>query len=116
MACRFDAGEKPNFLSETKNVREGNWKVTAITTWLCTVPLLAWPAQSSARLCSARKMYTIDLESSVLFVQVAPLPKDLQDRRVEITGPVDRKMVINAMNCGASVFMADFEDSNAPTW
>lgn len=50
------------------------------------------------------------------FVQVAPLPKDLQDRRVEITGPVDRKMVINAMNSGASVFMADFEDSNAPTW
>ena len=48
--------------------------------------------------------------------QVAPLPKDLQDRRVEITGPVDRKMVINAMNCGASVFMADFEDSNAPVW
>lgn len=49
-------------------------------------------------------------------VQVAPLPKDLQDRRVEITGPVDRKMVINAMNSGASVFMADFEDSNAPVW
>lgn len=71
--AKFDAGEKPDFLTETKNVREGSWKV-------------------------------------------APLPKDLQDRRVEITGPVDRKMVINAMNCGASVFMADFEDSNAPTW
>jgi len=48
--------------------------------------------------------------------QVAPAPADLQDRRVEITGPVDRKMVINALNCGARVFMADFEDANAPTW
>jgi malate synthase len=47
---------------------------------------------------------------------VAPLPADLQDRRVEITGPVDRKMIINALNSGASVFMADFEDSNSPTW
>jgi malate synthase len=48
--------------------------------------------------------------------QVAPLPPDLMDRRVEITGPVDRKMVINALNSGAKVFMADFEDSNSPTW
>jgi malate synthase len=47
---------------------------------------------------------------------VAPLPKDLLDRRVEITGPVDRKMIINALNSGANVFMADFEDANAPTW
>jgi malate synthase len=47
---------------------------------------------------------------------VAPLPRDLLDRRVEITGPVDRKMVINALNCGASVYMADFEDANTPTW
>src|SRR5579872_868879 len=47
---------------------------------------------------------------------VAPIPKDLQDRRVEITGPVERKMIINALNSGASVFMADFEDSNSPTW
>ena len=47
---------------------------------------------------------------------VAPLPADLLDRRVEITGPVDRKMIINALNSGANVFMADFEDSNAPTW
>jgi malate synthase len=47
---------------------------------------------------------------------VAPLPKDLLDRRVEITGPTDRKMVINALNSGASVFMADFEDANTPTW
>jgi len=46
----------------------------------------------------------------------APIPADLQDRRVEITGPVDRKMIINALNSGASVFMADFEDSNSPTW
>lgn len=48
--------------------------------------------------------------------KVGPVPEDLQDRRVEITGPVDRKMVINALNCGANVFMADFEDSLAPTW
>ena len=48
--------------------------------------------------------------------QVAPIPYELQDRRVEITGPVDRKMIINALNSGAKVFMADFEDSNAPTW
>jgi malate synthase len=47
---------------------------------------------------------------------VAPIPKDLLDRRVEITGPVDRKMIINALNCGANVFMADLEDSNSPTW
>ena len=47
---------------------------------------------------------------------VKPCPADLQDRRVEITGPVERKMVINALNCGASTFMADFEDSNTPTW
>ncbi len=47
---------------------------------------------------------------------VAPLPKDLLDRRVEITGPVDRKMIINALNSGANVFMADFEDSSTPTW
>ena len=48
--------------------------------------------------------------------RVAPIPKDFEDRRVEITGPVDRKMIINALNSGASVFMADFEDSNSPTW
>ena len=48
--------------------------------------------------------------------QVAPIPADLQDRRVEITGPVDRKMVINALNSGANVFMSDFEDSTSPTW
>jgi malate synthase len=47
---------------------------------------------------------------------IDPVPDDLQDRRVEITGPVDRKMIINALNSGAKVFMADFEDSNAPNW
>jgi malate synthase len=71
--ARFDAGERPRFLPETADVREGDW-------------------------------------------QVAPLPADLLDRRVEITGPVDRKMIINGLNSGARVFMADFEDSNAPTW
>jgi malate synthase len=48
--------------------------------------------------------------------RVAPIPPDLQDRRVEITGPVDRKMIVNALNSGANVFMADFEDANSPTW
>jgi len=48
--------------------------------------------------------------------KVAPIPADLQDRRVEITGPVDRKMIINALNSGAKVFMADFEDASSPTW
>jgi len=47
---------------------------------------------------------------------VAPAPADLRDRRVEITGPVDRKLMINALNSGARVFMADFEDANSPTW
>ena len=70
---RFDAGELPDFLPETRKIREGNWKV-------------------------------------------GPIPKDLLDRRVEITGPVDRKMIVNALNCGATHFMADFEDANSPTW
>jgi malate synthase len=48
--------------------------------------------------------------------RIAAQPRDLLDRRVEITGPTDRKMVINALNCGASTFMADFEDANCPTW
>jgi malate synthase len=48
--------------------------------------------------------------------RVAPAPRDLQDRRCEITGPVERKMMINALNSGARVFMADFEDANSPTW
>ena len=70
---RLDAGWRPDFLAETKSVRDGDWKI-------------------------------------------APLPKNLSDRRVEITGPVERKMIINALNSGAKVFMADFEDSNSPTW
>jgi len=70
---RFDAGELPDFLAETKAIRDGDWKI-------------------------------------------APVPADLQDRRVEITGPVDRKMIINALNSGAKVFMADFEDATSPTW
>lgn len=48
--------------------------------------------------------------------RVAPIPTDLQDRRVEITGPVDRKMIVNALNSGATHYMADFEDANSPTW
>jgi malate synthase len=71
--ARFDAGEKPDFLPETAEVRSGDWKVGSI-------------------------------------------PDDLKDRRVEITGPVDRKMIINALNSGARVFMADFEDATSPTW
>jgi malate synthase len=69
----WDAGGLPDFLPETKAIREGDWKV-------------------------------------------APIPADLLDRRVEITGPASRKMVINALNSGASVFMADFEDALSPTW
>ena len=70
---RLDAGEKPDFLAETRAIREAEWTVERI-------------------------------------------PGDLLDRRVEITGPVDRKMIINALNSGARVFMADFEDSSTPTW
>ncbi len=71
--AEIDSGKLPDFLSETKKIRESSWTV-------------------------------------------APIPHDLLDRKVEITGPVDRKMIINALNCGANVFMADFEDSNSPTW
>ncbi len=71
--ARIDAGEMPDFLAETSNIRESDWTV-------CEVP------------------------------------DDLTDRRVEITGPTDRKMVINALNSGAQVFMADCEDSMTPTW
>lgn len=71
--ARFDSGELPDFLEETKSLRQRDWQIRGI-------------------------------------------PKDLQDRRVEITGPVDRKMVINALNANAKVFMADFEDSLAPSW
>ena len=72
-AERLRDGELPDFLPQTKEIREGDW-------------------------------------------QIAPEPAELADRRVEITGPVDRKMVINALNSGAKMFMADFEDSNSPTW
>ncbi len=71
--ARIDAGELPDFLPETQDIREGSWKILGI-------------------------------------------PQDLQDRRVEITGPTDRKMVINAMNANVKVFMADFEDSMSPAW
>jgi malate synthase len=71
--ARISAGELPDFLPQTRNVREAEWRV-------------------------------------------APIPADLLNRRVEITGPVDRKMIINALNSGANVFMADFEDANSPTW
>jgi len=71
--ARYSAGELPDFLRETREVRQAEWKVS-------------------------------------------PIPADLIDRRVEITGPVDRKMIINALNSGAKVFMADFEDANSPTW
>jgi malate synthase len=71
--AQIDAGALPDFLEETRHIREGDWKV-------------------------------------------APVPADLSDRRVEITGPVDRKMVINALNSGAHTYMADFEDSHSPTW
>jgi malate synthase len=71
---RLLAGELPDFLEETRSVREDR----------------SW--------------------------RVAEAPPDLRDRRVEITGPTDRKMVINALNSGARVFMADFEDANSPTW
>src|SRR5687768_2374211 len=71
--AKIESGWLPDFLPQTRMIREGDWKVAAI-------------------------------------------PKDLWDRRVEITGPVDRKMVINALNSGASVFMADFEDATSPTW
>ncbi|MBB3006471.1 malate synthase A [Cupriavidus alkaliphilus] len=72
-AKRLDAGEVPDFLPETKSIREGDWKV-------------------------------------------APVPKALECRRVEITGPVEAKMVINAFNSGADSYMTDFEDSNTPNW
>jgi malate synthase len=58
---------------------------------------------------------TADLRADLSW-KGASIPTDMQDRRVEITGPTDRKMVINALNSGARIFMADFEDSNSPTW
>ena len=59
---------------------------------------------------------TLDFVTAPEDFTVAPVPDALADRRVEITGPTERKLVINALNCGASTFMADFEDANSPTW
>ena len=72
-----------------------------------------------AHALQAGKMYDFLPETASVRAsewRVAAIPADLEDRRAEITGPVDRKMVINALNCGANVFMADFEDSTSPTW
>ena len=80
--------------------------------------LLAMRAERQAQLDSG---WTPDFLTGTAEIRagnwtVAPIPADLHDRRVEITGPVERKMVINALNSGAKVFMADFEDSNTPNW
>jgi len=74
--------------------------------------------QRQARLDAGEKPQFLESTRAIRDAEwkVAAIPADLRDRRVEITGPPDRKMVINALNSGASVFMADFEDSNAPTW
>jgi malate synthase len=80
--------------------------------------LLAARAERQARLDAGEKPDFLPETASVRAADwtVAPLPRDLLDRRVEITGPVDAKMIINALNSGASVFMADFEDATTPTW
>src|ERR1039458_3823029 len=80
--------------------------------------LLAARAVRQASLDAGQKPYSLPATRAIRESEwiVAPLPADLLDRRVEITGPVDRKMIINALNSGAKVFMADFEDSSTPTW
>jgi malate synthase len=80
--------------------------------------LLDWRRQRQAEFdAGAKPAFLADTESiRRAGWRVAPIPEDLADRRVEITGPVERKMIINALNSGANAFMADFEDSNAPTW
>jgi len=80
--------------------------------------LLQQRKQRQARIDAGQLPHFLDasLPSREASWKVAPIPSDLLDRRVEITGPPDRKMIINALNSGASVFMADFEDSNSPTW
>lgn len=80
--------------------------------------LLAARAQRQARLDAGEKLDFLPATKAVREDNwsVKPVPADIQDRRVEITGPVERKMIINALNSGARVFMADFEDSNTPTW
>jgi hypothetical protein len=76
------------------------------------------PRAASARRSSTRALpdFRDDTRDPRGDWTVAPIPAALQDRRVEITGPTDPKMVINALNSGAKVFMADFEDSTSPTW
>src|SRR5215470_6152787 len=80
--------------------------------------LLSRRAERQVRIDSGEKPDFLPETASIRAANwtVAPLPQDLLDRRVEITGPVDRKMIINALNSGAKVFMADFEDSTTPTW
>ncbi len=80
--------------------------------------LLAARAERRARIRAGEMPYSLAATRTVREEAwtVAPLPRDLEDRRVEITGPVDRKMMINALNSGASGFMADFEDALSPTW
>lgn len=80
--------------------------------------LLAERQRRRARLADGEKLDFLPDTRSIREADwtIAPIPSELHDRRVEITGPVDRKMIINAMNSGANVFMADFEDSTAPSW
>ncbi len=80
--------------------------------------LLAWRAERQRRFDAGEMPDFLPETASVRGAEwsIAPQPADLLDRRVEITGPTDRKMVINALNSGASTFMADFEDANCPTW
>ncbi|HLO04694.1 MAG TPA: malate synthase A [Symbiobacteriaceae bacterium] len=80
--------------------------------------LLAARAERQARLAAGERPDFLPETAHIRAAdwQVAPIPQDLQDRRVEITGPTDAKMLINALNSGARCFMADFEDSNTPSW
>ena len=80
--------------------------------------LLALRAERQKRLNAGEKPHFLAATSAIREAawKVSPAPADLQDRRVEITGPVERKMIINALNSGAKMFMADFEDSTTPTW
>src|SRR5438094_5197196 len=79
---------------------------------------LAWRAEVAERLRSGGTFHFLSgtADTREKDWRVADVPKDLRVRKVEITGPTDRKMVINALNSGASVYMADFEDANTPTW
>src|SRR5437879_4938325 len=82
------------------------------------VERLAWRAEVAERLRSGGTFHFLSgtADTRQKDWRVADVPKDLRVRKVEITGPTDRKMVINALNSGASVYMADFEDANTPTW